>query len=68
MSQRPLGPISWERIISAVDKARERLLRATAALENVGIAYAVVGRRFDRLRLAPALAAGAFASAATIAG
>ena len=36
-------PFSWERMASAVDKVRERLLRATAALESAGIPYAVVG-------------------------
>jgi hypothetical protein len=38
-----LGPVSWERMIRAVEKVRERLLRATAALEKAGIAYAVIG-------------------------
>src|SRR5688572_19859234 len=35
------GRISWERMIRAVEKVRERLLRATAALEKAGIPYAV---------------------------
>jgi hypothetical protein len=39
----PLGIQSWERTLRAVDKVRDRLLRATAALEKAGIAYAVVG-------------------------
>ncbi len=43
MQKPPLGPISWERMIRAVEKVRERLLRATGALENAGIPYAVVG-------------------------
>jgi hypothetical protein len=34
---------TWERMIRAVEKVRERLLRATAALEQAGIPYAVVG-------------------------
>jgi hypothetical protein len=38
-----LGPVSWERMIGAVEKVRERLLRAAAALEQAGIPYAVVG-------------------------
>jgi len=38
-----LGPVSWERMIRAVEKVRERLLRATAALERAGVPYAVVG-------------------------
>ena len=37
------GPISWERMIGAVEKVRLRLQRATAALESAGIPYAVVG-------------------------
>ena len=39
----PLGLQSWERTIRAVELVKERLLRATAALENAGIAYAVIG-------------------------
>jgi hypothetical protein len=38
-----IGDVSWERMIRAVEKVKERLLRATAALEKAGIAYAVVG-------------------------
>src|SRR5688572_28826617 len=37
------GPISWERMIRAVEKVRERLDRAVAALEGAGIPYAVAG-------------------------
>src|SRR5215467_5514017 len=43
MSRAPLGEVSWERMIRAVEKVRDRLLRATAALERAGIPYAVVG-------------------------
>jgi len=43
MSQISYGPISWERMIRAVEKVRERLIRATAALEAAGIPYAVAG-------------------------
>ena len=32
-----------DRMVSAVDKVRDRLLRATAALENAKVPYAVVG-------------------------
>jgi hypothetical protein len=39
----PLGPVSWERMIRAVEKVRERLLRAAAALEAAGVPYAVAG-------------------------
>ena len=35
------GEVSWERMIRAVEKVRERLLRATSALETAGIPYAV---------------------------
>jgi hypothetical protein len=43
MARVPLGDISWERMIRAVEKVRERLMRATAALEKAGIPYAVIG-------------------------
>jgi hypothetical protein len=35
--------ISWERMIRAVERVRQRLIRATSALERAGIPYAVVG-------------------------
>jgi hypothetical protein len=38
-----LGEISWERMVRAVEKVRERLVRAAHALEQAGIPYAVVG-------------------------
>lgn len=37
------GPISWERMIGAVEDVRKRLDRAVAALEKAGIEYAVIG-------------------------
>lgn len=40
---RELGPFSFERVVSAVEKVRRRLLRATAALEAAGVPYAVAG-------------------------
>ncbi len=43
MLQTNYADISWERMIQAVEKVRERLLRATSALEKVGVPYAVVG-------------------------
>ena len=43
MSESKLGEVSWERMIRAVEKVRERLTRATAALEQAGIPYAVTG-------------------------
>jgi hypothetical protein len=39
----PLGLQSWERTVRAVELVRDRLLRATAALETAGIGYAVIG-------------------------
>ena len=41
--QTAVGEVSWERMIRAVEKVRERLLRAAAALEAAGICYAVAG-------------------------
>ena len=38
-----LPPVSWDRMIRAVEKVRERLHRASGALERAGIPYAVVG-------------------------
>ncbi len=43
MSQIKYGDVSWERMIRAVQRVRERLLRATAALEEAGILCAVAG-------------------------
>jgi hypothetical protein len=39
----PLGEVSWERMIEAVEAVRERLARATAALTRAGVPHAVVG-------------------------
>jgi len=38
-----LGPFSLDRVVRAVELVRQRLLRATAALEAAGIPYAVAG-------------------------
>jgi hypothetical protein len=38
-----LGPFSLQRMVRAVEKVRERLLRASKALQDAGIPYAVVG-------------------------
>jgi hypothetical protein len=43
MGNTPLGAVSWERMIRAVEKVRERLQRAAAALEQASIPYAVIG-------------------------
>ncbi len=37
------GPVSWERMSEGIEKVRDRLLRATAALDQAGIGYAVIG-------------------------
>jgi hypothetical protein len=42
-SSTPLGQVSWERMIRAVEKVRERLHRAAAALDAAGVPYAVAG-------------------------
>ena len=43
MSRTEYGDVSWERMIRAVEKVRERLLRASSALDKAGIPYAVAG-------------------------
>ena len=43
MSHIAYGDVSWERMAAAVEKVRQRLLRAASALEAAGIPYAVVG-------------------------
>src|SRR5271170_3448010 len=40
---KPLGEVSWKRMIAAVEAVRERLLRAVAALAAAAVPYAVVG-------------------------
>jgi hypothetical protein len=42
MANQALGEFSLDRMVRAVEKVRERLLRATAALEKAGVPYAVV--------------------------
>ena len=43
MSGTALGDVSWQRMTGAVEKVRERLLRAAAALDAASIPYAVIG-------------------------
>lgn len=45
VSARPVlvGDVSWERMIRAVEKVRERLRRTVAALEAGGVPYALAG-------------------------
>ena len=43
MAELVLQPISWERMIRAVEKVRERLHRAVDLLAKAGVDYAVIG-------------------------
>ncbi len=43
MATLPLGEVSLERMVRAVEKVKERLLRAATALEKAAIPYAVIG-------------------------
>ena len=38
-----IGPFSLERVVNAVEKVRQRLLKAAGALRSANIPYAVVG-------------------------
>lgn len=42
-ASRGYGEVSWERMARAVEKVRDRLSRAAAALDAAGILYAVAG-------------------------
>jgi hypothetical protein len=42
MTQEPPGELLLDRMVRAVEKVKERLRRATAALEKAGVPYAVV--------------------------
>ena len=39
----PIGPISFDRVVNAVEKVRQRLYRAADTLEAAKVPYAVVG-------------------------
>lgn len=43
MAEKVSGEVLLERMVRAVEKVRDRLLRATRALESAGVPYAVVG-------------------------
>ena len=43
MAEAAVSPIGWERALMAAEKVRERLRRATRALDAAGVPYAVVG-------------------------
>jgi hypothetical protein len=43
MADAAVAPIGWERALMAAEKVKERLRRATKALDAAGVGYAVVG-------------------------
>src|SRR5580692_6220208 len=43
MADAAAGPIGWERALMAAEKVKERLRRATKALDDAGVPYAVAG-------------------------
>src|SRR5271170_4283628 len=43
MAEAAVEPIGWERALMAAERVKERLRRATRALDAAGIVYAVVG-------------------------
>ena len=43
MADAAAGPIGWERALMAAEKVKERLKRATKALNEAGVPYAVAG-------------------------
>jgi hypothetical protein len=43
MADAAVGPIGWERALIAAEKVKERLRRATKALDDAGVPYAVAG-------------------------
>src|SRR3954451_2745464 len=43
MAEAAIEPVGWERALMAAEKVKERLRRATKALDIAGVPYAVVG-------------------------
>ena len=43
MNTHTISALAWERMVTSVEKVRERMRRAAAALEPAGIPYAVAG-------------------------
>jgi hypothetical protein len=43
MADAVIAPIGWERALMAAEKVKERLRRATKALDDAGVPYAVIG-------------------------
>ena len=38
-----ISPLAWERMVTAVEKVRDRLRRTAQALDAAGVPYAVIG-------------------------
>jgi hypothetical protein len=49
MSEAAATPVGWERALMAAEKVKERLRRATGALDGGGVPYAVVGGNAGRV-------------------
>lgn len=43
MADSAIGPVGWERALMAAEKVKERLRRATRALDDASVPYAVAG-------------------------
>lgn len=43
MNTHAISPLAWERMVTAVEKVRQRLRRAAQALEQAGVSYALAG-------------------------
>ena len=43
MAEQAVEPIGWERALMAAEKVKERLRRATGALDAAAVPYAVAG-------------------------
>src|SRR5260370_7810742 len=43
MEDAAIGPVGWERALMAAEKVKERLRRATKALDDASVPYAVAG-------------------------
>src|ERR1700758_1940737 len=43
MAEAAIEPVGWERALMAAEKVKERLRRASRALDAAGVSYAVVG-------------------------
>jgi len=43
MDTHAISPLAWERLVTAVEKVRDRLRRTAAALEAAQVPYAIIG-------------------------